>query len=66
MAALRKLTAECNFGDKLKESLLDRLVCGVNNSLVQSKLLGESVLTREKAMEIATAAKATSRHLSHL
>ena len=66
VAALRKLTAECNFGDKLKESLLDRLVCGVNNSLVQSKLLGESVLTRGESHYIATAAEATSRHLLHL
>ena len=43
IAALRELAMNCNFGSKelLEEMLRDRLVCGVNHSGIQRKLLSE-------------------------
>ena len=66
VAALRRIAADCNFGNQLDENLRDRLVCGVNDCAVQRRLLSESNLDLTKALAIATAAEATTRHLSHL
>ena len=66
VAALRRIAADCNFGNQLDENLRDRLVCGVNDCAIQRRLLSESNLDLTKALAIATAAEATTRHLSHL
>ena len=52
VAVLRKLTDFCEFGETLEDMLLDRLVCRINKSQVQHRLLAESKLTFEKALEI--------------
>ena len=66
VAALRRIAADCNFGNQLDENLRDRLVCGVNDCAIQRRLLSESNPDLTKALAIATAAEATTRHLSHL
>ena len=55
VAALRKLTEYCNFGDTLDEMLHDRLVCGIANAAVQKCLLTEPEVTFTKAVTIAQA-----------
>ena len=63
VAELRSLTEYCNFGDTLEVMIRDHLVCGINDAAIQKRLLGESTLTYEKAVEIAlntvTAAQST-------
>ena len=34
VAALRKLSEHCNFGDGLNDHLRDRIVCGINNERI--------------------------------
>ena len=64
VATLRRLAADCKFGDSLDENLRDRLVCGINDLAIQRQLLNESNLDLKKAMQIATATEATGKHLS--
>ena len=55
VAELRKLSEHCDYGDQLTEMLRDRLVCGINDVRIQTKLLSEKDLKFEQAFEIATA-----------
>ena len=52
VAELRSLTEYCNFGDTLKVMIRNHLVCGINDDAIQKRLLGESTLMYEKAVEI--------------
>ena len=54
---LRRLAQTCDFGAFLDEALRDRLVCGLQNNVTQKKLLAESNLTLQKAVNIATASE---------
>ena len=56
VAALRKLSEHCNYGETLPEMLRDRLVCGINNEKMQRRLLAE-------AEEIALAMELASKHV---
>ena len=58
VAELRKLLEHCDFKANLSEALRDRLVCGVKKENIQKRLLSESDLKVEKAIEIATAMEA--------
>ena len=58
MSQLRALAEFCNFGVSLEDMLRDRLVCGVDNTAIQRKLLAEPELTLKKAMDIALAMEA--------
>lgn len=51
LAELRKLTQHCDFGDKLDETLRDRLVCGMLSGQTQKRLLAEKDLTLQRATE---------------
>ncbi len=53
VAALWKLAEHCNYGDSLNEMIRDRLVCGVEQDVIQTHLLAERDLTFEKALENA-------------
>jgi len=55
IAALRELALNCKFSDqdRLEEMLRDRLVCGVNHSGIQRKLLSEGELTYASALKLA-------------
>ncbi|KAK2558990.1 hypothetical protein P5673_018618 [Acropora cervicornis] len=63
VAALRKLSEHCNYGETLPEMLRDRLVCGINNEKMQRRLLVEPDLTLKKAEEIALAMELASKHV---
>ena len=55
VAALRRLAEHCAFGNMLDEMLRDRVVCGINNSAIQKRLLAEPELTLTKAVAVAQA-----------
>ena len=57
MMELQHLAHTCDFGQFLEEALRDHLVCGLNNSSIQKKLLSENDLTLQRAIDIATAAE---------
>ena len=54
MAQLRRLATHCQFGAFLEEALRDWLVCGLRNHSIQRRLLSESNLSLQKAVEIST------------
>ena len=58
MAQLRRLATHCQFGAFLEEALRDRLVCGLRNHSIQRRLLSESNLSLQKAVEISTGMEA--------
>ena len=55
VAELRAIGEHCDFGDKLDLMVRDRLVCGINDTHIQRRLLQEPNLTYKeaRAMEIA-------------
>ncbi|KAK6171970.1 hypothetical protein SNE40_018386 [Patella caerulea] len=57
VAALRKLSEHCNFGETLSETIRDRLVCGLRNTHIQKRLLSHSdpYLTLNRTIEISVA-----------
>ena len=66
VAALRKLTEYCDFGDNLNNMLRDRLVCSVNDERIQRRLLSEVDLTFERAFKLAQAAESADKDTRHL
>lgn len=66
VAVLRELAQHCNYGDKLKEMLRDRLVCGIGDDRIQRRLLAESDLTFEKALKIAQAIETANKDVRDL
>jgi transposase InsO family protein len=53
--ALKKLSIHCNFENYLDRALRDRLVCGLQDTRIQNKLLNTTDLTFERACRIANA-----------
>ena len=47
------MSSHCQFKDHLDEALRDRLVCGLRSEASQKKLVTESELTFQRALEIA-------------
>ena len=66
VAELKCLSVECNFGQILDEALRDRFVCGILENSIQRRLLTESELTFQKAVQIAQAMEASSRDVKAL
>ena len=66
MAALRKHSERCDFGDYLEQALRDRLVCGLRSEIVQRRLLSEKDLTLQKAYDLAHSLETASRRASEL
>ena len=68
VAVLRNLALDCKFGptERLEEMLRDRLVCGVNHTGIQRKLLSESDLTYSTALKLAQAAEASEQDAKKL
>ncbi|GFS18344.1 polyprotein [Elysia marginata] len=54
IAALRHLSEHCEFGSTLNERLCEKFVTGVNHVEIQRKLILETNLTLDKAIQIAT------------
>ena len=61
VAELGKLSEHCDFKANLSDALRDRLVCGIKKENSQKRLLSESDLKLEKAIEIATAMESAAK-----
>ncbi len=67
VAELRRLSEHCQYGAVLDDMLRDRLVCGVNDSRIQRRLLGEEDgLTFKRAMDIATGMELAEKNVADL
>ena len=59
VARLRKLAKTCQYADGvLDEMLRDRLVCGIRDASLQTRLLSQPQLTLESALSLACASEA--------
>ena len=58
IAELRRLSEHCKFDEKLEENLRDKFVCGLNDGVVQQKLLATKNLTLSGAIDTAVAVEA--------
>ena len=66
LAQLWKLAKYCEFGDHLNEALRDRFVCGLKSEVTQKRLLSETNLTLNRAVEIAQGIEAAEEHTQQL
>ena len=53
LAELWLLAEFCNCGPLLEDMLRDRLVCGIGDEQLQTRLLGEAKLTYAKTVQLA-------------
>ena len=61
MAELKWLAEFCGYGETLENMIQDRLVTGINDENIQKKLLLETALTYNKALEIAQGVRKLKR-----
>ncbi|EFA12511.1 hypothetical protein TcasGA2_TC004209 [Tribolium castaneum] len=54
---LRKIAANCEYGDLKDDLIKDRIVCAINDKRVKDRLLRETDLNLEKAISICKAAE---------
>ncbi|KAK0146585.1 Triadin [Merluccius polli] len=66
VAALRRLAEHCEFGAVLNDTIRDRLVCGMRCEAAQKRLLTESALTLDHAMEISVSMELAARDAHQL
>ena len=66
VAELRCLSEYCNFGGTLEVMIRDRLVCGINDSTIQKRLLAEPGLTYDKAVELSLSMEMAAKNLKEL
>ena len=62
VAELKCLATHCVFEDHLNEALRDRLGCGLRNQSIQKRLLSETDLTFQKAVELAKGIEAAEEY----
>ena len=66
VAELKRLSEHCEFAATLNDMLCDRLVCGINDSRIQRRLLAEPELNYKKAYELALALEAAEKSAQDL
>ncbi|XP_060075467.1 uncharacterized protein K02A2.6-like [Ylistrum balloti] len=66
LASLKRLSVDCDFGDFLNQALRDRFVCGLKNDVIQKKLLAETDLDFNKAVQIAQAMEMAYKNTSEI
>ena len=66
LARLCKLAATCDYGALLDEMLRDRIVIGVTDNQIHARLLRESKLTLQKALEICRSSEQANLHLQQM
>ena len=63
VAQLRHLSRHCAFSDNLNDQIRDRIVCGVNNSDIQRKLLAVgNTLTLDTTLKLAISIETASKN----
>ena len=66
VAVLKQLSEHCEFGRTLNDTIRDRLVCGLRSETIQKRLLTESNLTLERAIEVSTSMEMAAKEAQHL
>ena len=66
VSELRSIAKNCNYGDTLETMLQDRIVCGVNDTVIQRRLLAEKDLDFKKAMEVAQGMESAATNVRKL
>nr|XP_055048287.1 uncharacterized protein K02A2.6-like [Misgurnus anguillicaudatus] len=66
VAVLKKLAEHCEFGDVLNDTLRDRLVCGLRCEGIQKRLLTESNLTLQRAIELSVSMELAAKEAQQL
>uniref|UniRef100_A0A8C2AUS2 CCHC-type domain-containing protein n=1 Tax=Cyprinus carpio TaxID=7962 RepID=A0A8C2AUS2_CYPCA len=66
VAVLKKLAEHCEFGDALNDTLQDRLVCGLRCEGIQKRLLTESNLTLQRAIELSVSMELAAKEAQQL
>ena len=63
---IRRLAANCKFGDHLTQAIQDRLVCGLRSKGIQKGLLAEADLSLATALKITQSMEAADCNTQHL
>ena len=63
---LRKLAATCDYGTLTTQLIRDRLVIGIRDQAVRSRLLREKTLTLDSAMDIVRTAERSKNQLQQI
>ena len=66
VTALHKIAKFCEYGEVLNDMLRDRIACGIRSKRVQQRLLQESELTYDKALNIAQSAETAEKDAKRL
>ena len=66
VSELRSIAKNCNYGDTLETMLQDRIMCGVNDTVIQRRLLAEKDLNFKKAMEVAQGMESAATNVQKL
>ncbi|KAG1935337.1 K02A2.6-like [Pimephales promelas] len=66
VAVLKRLSEHCEFGTTLSDTIRDRFVCGLRSETIQKRLLCESNLTLERAMEIGVSMEMAAKEAQEL
>ena len=66
VSELCSLAKSCNFRDTLETMLRDRIICGINNPIIQHRLLSEKALTSKSAMELAQGMESAAKNVREL
>ena len=66
IAAIRKMSVTCDFGDFLEEALRDRLIHGMQNDRIRKRLLIEKDLDFRKAIEISRSLECAEKEIKEM
>jgi len=66
VSELHSIAKHCNFRDTLKTMLRDRIVCGINDTIIQHQLLSEKELSFKTALELAQRIDSASKNVREL
>lgn len=66
VSELKKQAEHCEFKDVQNNTIRARLVCGLRSEAIQKRLLTESALTQEKAIEISVSMELAAREAHQL
>ncbi|UYV75691.1 K02A2.6-like [Cordylochernes scorpioides] len=62
LVEIKRLASTCGFGEFLKESLRDKLVCGMRNAKIQRRILSEGDVPLARVVEIALSMEAAEKN----
>ena len=65
MSELRSIAEFCKFGNTLEDMLRDRLVCGIEDNVIQKRLLADP-LTLAKSLKIAKRMESAAKNSATL